>query len=696
VNALIDGVTYLVSDGPSDAAGLYHGDTRHLLPVSVDVDGVDLTLLDETRRPPSRRTRRYANVGTAINTISETATTKHSTVVLARRQTVNEGRLVERVELRNHDASERTFDVTLRFDADFADIFEVRGLREASARTVAADAGDREATYEYTYTDDAGDPVTLETAVAFDDPPATLEPDAATYSVALGPQEEWRAAVEVTPRRNESTVRAPPVEDAADAAGERRVNPFVTGPVETGNPEYDSTFAQARRDVCALTTRTEHGPVPLAGAPWFVTVFGRDALLASYLLLPFAPALAEGTLRYLAAHQGSLHDDSRDEVPGKILHEMRRGELARTELIPQVPYYGSVDATPLWVVLLHETWRWTGDDDLVSTLWGPLERALDWLEREVEAVGSDPFLYYRDLGNGGVVHKVWRDSANGVQFADGRQASPPLASAAVQGYLYDALTRAAALAAASDDGALAAALESRADDLAAAFDDAFWMPDRECYAAALTADGRQVDSVTSSVGHCLWSGVVPSRRASAVGDRLLDPDLFSGWGLRTLSERDDGYSPVSYHAGGVWPHDNALAALGLARYGLREAASTVADRQLAAFAELDDHSVPELFCGFDDSTPPAVYPSSCRPQAWAAAAPYGFARAVFDLEPGGLDDEPAGRASDAIAPDGRPAADGALDAMRTLEYLRAGRDGFPRTPLDMVDRVPARRRGGRD
>jgi glycogen debranching enzyme len=719
VNTLVDGVTYLIEDERSDAGGLYHGDTRHLLPVDAAVADDELTLVSDDRESPGSRIRRYANYGATVNEISPSVTGKHATVVVTRRQRVREGRYVETFELVNNQPRERTVDVTLSFGADFADIFEVRALREALSRDVTTDVGDRTVTYAYEYTDEADEPVALETTVDFHAEPASLDTGRARFTPTLGPQERHTVTVEVRPGGEESTVRATPVPGSAgDGAGadeefpegthgrpEVRLDPFaVDGPLATGSPAYDRTFARARADLRALTTRTDHGPVPMAGAPWFATVFGRDALLTSYLLVPVAPALAEGTLRYLAAHQGRRRDDARDERRGKILHEMRRGELARQGTIPQTPYYGSIDATPLWATLLDETWRWTGDDALVRDLWPNLRDVLGQLTRAVEEVGDNPFLYYRTLGSGGVVHKEWRDSANGVQYADGRRAEPPLASAAVQGYLYDALRRSADLADAVVEGAelptdagerldegepvddahappggaaesaddaalpavadgLAAALRDRADALAAAFDDAYWMPDEGFYAAALTADERRVDSITSTAGHCLWSGIVPDGRAERVAERLLAPDLSSGWGLRTLSASDDGYSPVSYHAGGVWPHDNAIAALGLAGYDRHEAAAAVAVDQLDAFAQLAQPSVPELFCGFDDSSPPVPYSSACRPQAWAAAAPYGHLRALFDLGPERVADPPTPR-SDAVAPE---AVDPIANYWRTSE-----------------------------
>lgn len=663
MNAFVDGVTYLLVDPQTSSGGVYHGDTRHLSTLSVTVDDVDLHALDETPYRPSRRVCRYADVGSSINEVTDAVDGKQATTVLERRQEVTEGLFAETVTVHNCSSRTRTPTVDVEFGVDFADIFEVRGLDDGVERDVDADADARSVTYAYTARagevgehepnpgaegtapradsgettpradsrettprPDSEGAITLETAVRFDAAPQSLRPGRARFEPTLQSQESWTVSVEVVPGGDVSTVHR---------AGER-VDPFVVdGAVETGNDDYDRTFAQARRDVRALTTNTDHGLVPLAGAPWFVTVFGRDSLLTAHQLVSFAPDLARGTLRYLAAHQGTETDECSDEAPGKILHEVRRGELARFASVPETCFYGTVDATPLWVVLLHELWRWTDDDGVVEELWPNLTAALEWIDRTVAAVGDDPFLHYESFGTSGVVHKTWRDSATGVQFADGTQVTPPLASAAVQGFVYDAYTRAAELSSAvrGDEG-FASDRRQRARDLQDRFDDAFWMADRDHYATALTAEGDPVDSATSNMGHCLWSGIVPSHRAASVADRLLAPDMFSGWGVRTTSADEAGYSPVSYHAGSVWPHDNVIAAQGLARYDLHDAAQSVALAQLDAYSQLDGNAIPELFCGFDDSRPPVPYPSACRPQAWAAAAPFGLLEALFGLEPG--------------------------------------------------------------
>lgn len=689
MDTLVDGVSYLVTNADSDSGGFYHGDTRHLTGISVSLDEQFLPLFDESYRLPSAQTRRYGRMGTTVNKINDEARANASHVVLTRRERIVEGCLRETVHLTSYAGAAVAPTVVVSFDADFADIFEVRGHCASRERTVSVDVAKQSVTYGYEYEDADGERRHLETTVSFDREPATLQPGRATFEPSVSAQETWTVSVTVEPGGDESTVRAqtPAAADsertgsAANAAGvddetgtvvtngsvqppdgrrtetTRRVDPFaVTDPISIGDRRIDAVLAQSHRDVVALTTCTEWGCVPLAGAPWFVTMFGRDSALAAYLLVPFAPELARGTIRYLAAHQGTERDDETDERPGKLFHEIRHGELARTKVIPHTPYFGAVDTTPLWIVLLSEYWRWSGDDEFVRKVYSNLSAALEWIDRETAAGGDDPFLYYQDLGRVGVAHREWRDSASGVQFADGTNATPPIASAAVQGYVYDSLQRASELAATvGGDDEVAATLSERATELAAAFDEAFWMPDRSFYATGLTVDGRQVDSVTSGVGQCLWSGIVPSNRMDRVADRLLDPGLFSGWGIRTLDAGETGYDPLSYHAGSVWPHDNALAALGLAKAGYYDRATRVSMAQFEAFTSFESNSVPELFCGFDDSSAPVPYAAACQPQAWAAATPYGFVRALLALDP----DQPcepvvaepvSGLTVDAVAP----------------------------------------------
>lgn len=670
--SIVDGVTFLATRwdgqlGPMD--GLYHRDTRHLSDLSVSVEGRQLSFVGSDVPRSDRRTLWYAtDVAPASGLPWETAgEDPPSGLVLSRTQRVVEGAgLDEKLTVWNHSTA--PFDGTLAvgFDVDFADVFEVRGADAPSSRTIETSVStdgpeDRDAvTYGYEYRDAAGSDVRLATAVGFDERPSSLEPGQARYSLELASQAA--ASIELSVRPGAASSGRQPYASGIESSGPAEGGaPFA---VETGHAGHGRTFERAFSDLCALTTETAHGPVAVAGAPWYAAVFGRDSLVAAYQSLPVAPELAVGTLRFLAAHQGSESDDWSDEQPGKVLHELRQGELARTGRVPHSPYYGSVDATLLWIVLLHEAYQWLGDESLVEELRDPLEAALGWTERACAAIGDDPFLYYRSAGRVDLVHKAWRDSNHSVRFRDGTPASPPLASAEVQGYLYDALRRAASLVRDVDgDHERAAEYESRAADLRRRFDEVFWLEDRAFHAAALTADGRRVDSITSNVGQCLWSGIVDEARADAVADRLTSDDLFTGWGVRTMSSRDGGYDPVAYHTGSVWPHDTSLVAIGLSGYGYHDAAERLAVGLLDASTYFPHGSLPEVFCGFDSSSAPKPFPATCVPQAWAAGAPLALLRALFGLEPGAgrrprVTREPSRVRADAVEPVVEAWADG--------------------------------------
>ncbi|MFB6150630.1 MAG: glycogen debranching N-terminal domain-containing protein [Haloarculaceae archaeon] len=636
-DVLVDGRTLFVtqSDRTGVAAGtdggLFHRDTRHLSALSASVDGADVDAIGRDLPASNRRTVVAATLDSTVNRVDDPGP-KRTGLVVVGTQVVAEGEgLAGRFSVTNHAASPLETELVVTFDADFADVFEVRGFSASPDRDVATRVGDRSVRYEYAFEAADGETVRRGTTVAFDRSPAALESGRAEFDMSVGSQETAAVEYSVVPR----------VEDGASPESPARVGPGAVSPssafdipsVSTGRDGYDRVFERAGDDLAALTTDTDHGLVPLAGTPWFATPFGRDSLITAYQTLHVAPSLAAGTLRYLAAHQGTATDEQREEAPGKIFHEIRDGELAAKRAIPHTPYYGSVDATPLWVVLLAEYRRWTGDDALVSELAGALDAALSWIDA-ARGANDDPFLYYEQSQAGGLLHKGWRDTPGAVQFPDGELADPPIASVEVQGYVYRALRDAAELYAGPlDDAERARRLRDEADDLQSAFESAYWLPDREFYAVAVAGDDRVVPTLTSNVGHCLWADVVPEERAPAVADALLSDALFSGWGLRTMASTAAGYSPVSYHLGSVWPHDTSLAALGLARYGFGDDAERLARGVLDASTGFDEDRIPEVFCGFDDEFGPVPYPSSCVPQAWSAGAPFAFIRAVFGLEP---------------------------------------------------------------
>lgn len=644
-DALVQGYLLFVGDPDSagvdtgDDGGLYYRDTRHLSTLSTTIDGVEFDVIGRDLTDAGTRTVVSTDGNAAVNRVDERSV-KRSDLVMETTQTVTEGtELRQRTTVTNHSTVPFAGSIAVNFDVDFADVFEVRGFASRLDRDPAVSVDDHTVTYAYDHETVDGETVTRRTVLAFEREPSRLSSGEAVFEFDLASQErttiEFQVRPEISPRAEAASDGGKLARDASTSPQELSAVPTIDLPrVETGDPDYDRVFARAGEDLAALTGITEHGPVPLAGAPWFATVFGRDSLIAAYQALPVAPSLASGTLRYLAAHQGTTVDGAREEEPGKMFHEIREGELALRGKVPHSPYYGSVDATPLWVLLLHELYRWTGDVDVVADLEEPLDAALSWIDRGRVSYGDDPFLYYEESPTMGLLHKAWRDTPGSVQFPDGETADPPIASVEVQGYVYRALRDAADLyESVLDRPTRAGDLREEANRFADAFDDAYWLPEEEWYGVALDGDGTVVPTLTSNVGHCLWSGVVPDDRAEAVARTLQSSELFSGWGLRTMSTETAGYSPVSYHLGSVWPHDTALTAIGLARYGFHGDANRLARAVMDACTHFPEYRIPELFCGFTDDFAPKPYASSCVPQAWSAGAPYALLRATFAVEP---------------------------------------------------------------
>jgi glycogen debranching enzyme len=374
------------------------------------------------------------------------------------------------------------------------------------------------------------------------------------------------------------------------------------------------------RDLRALMTPVDGGEILTAGVPWFVAPFGRDSLITCCEMLLLNREPARKTLRFFARHQASGSDDSCDAEPGKILHELRTGELARAGYVPHSPYYGTADATPLFLMLAAAYYRWTADLDLMA----------DHGDQD-----GDGFVEYQRRSPGGLHNQGWKDSADAVVHADGSLAEGPIALVEVQGYVYLAKLRMAQVYGALGMPDMSAELRKQASKLKEAFNEAFWMPDEGTFALALDGGKRQVRSVTSNPGHCLYCGVVASDKAPKVAERLMASDMFSGWGIRTLSDESPAYNPMSYHNGSVWPHDNAIIAAGLKRYGFIEATERIATALFDAAADSSDARLPELYCGFPRraDVPVVGYPVACRPQAWAAAAPFLLLQAMLGISP---------------------------------------------------------------
>ena len=403
--------------------------------------------------------------------------------------------------------------------------------------------------------------------------------------------------------------------------------------IETSDRYVNQWLARARTDLYMLLTDTPGGRVPYAGIPWYVAAFGRDSLISAMQVLPFEPEIARGTLRFLAGRQGRIDDAFTDQEPGKIMHELRRGELAACREIVFIPYYGTVDATPLFVMLLAEYLRWTHDVALVRELWPSLEAALAWIENP--AHGADGYLRYAARSPRGLPNQGWKDSHDAVMHDSGALARPPIALAEAQGYKYAALLGAADLAeTVGEDGNRAHRLRESAARLREVFERDFWMTRDDFYALALDADGP-CRVISSNPGHCLWTGIVSPDRAESVAKRLMARDMFSGWGLRSLSSRERRYNPMSYHAGSVWPHDTAIAALGLRRYRFGDPFLVLAGALFDAVLSFEGRRMPELFCGFPRQTGygPTRYPVSCSPQAWAGGVVFHLLGGMLGLRP---------------------------------------------------------------
>jgi len=549
------------------------------------------------------------------------------TPLLVDRHRVLTTRLTEHVRVRNLTTVSRSVDVRLHVDPDFADVFAVKeGRARTGWRSVQAHGP---SVILRGRTDVEAVRITLTGATS------AYGPDGMQAALDLEPGAVAELTVVVQPLRAES-------DDDAQVAvrGALPSRPKV----RTALPADAMTFARCRTDIESLRIadpRDTSRVAVAAGAPWFMALFGRDSLLVAYMCLPLDQQLAVGTLRMLAARQGRRTEARTEEQPGRILHETRFGHDAKLALGGSSIYYGSVDATPLFVLLLAELWRWGAADDDIVELLPNADQALVWCRRIADQDG-DGFIEYQRATEHGLLNQGWKDSWNSIVSADGTLAAPPIALCEVQGYHYAALRGRADIADGLGDVRTARRLRAAADQLQERFDEAFWIDDLGYYAMALDASKRRVDGLASNLGHLLWTGIVPPERAGRLVELLMSEEMFSGWGIRTLATSMRAYNPLSYHNGSVWPHDTALAAHGLARYGFTEQAGRVARALLDAAAAMSGR-LPELFAGFsrEEYAEPVAYPTSCSPQAWASAAPLLALRAAFGFEV----DVPAGTVS---------------------------------------------------
>lgn len=609
VVSLVSPGAYAVSDRRGDidedaGQGLFFRDMRHLSRFAVAVNGETPTPKDFQDRG-SEAEFRLASSG----------------LLVLRRRAVGAG-MEETLEISSLSEEDTDVRLSLEFSADFRDVFDVRGYAGPSARGgLSEEVGEDLLRFSYRR---GGYSRGTVVRVSGEGVEPVAEPGLISIACRIGPGEGKTIRISIT------------LEEDGHEVSLRE-----NAPLFSAAPELETDWVVLRRswersivDLGSLAFDAGEGVlVPAAGAPWFMALFGRDSLITGYEAMILSPEPAKNALRALARWQAEGRDDFTDAEPGKVPHELRVGELAYFGEVPQSPYYGTVDATPLFLILLHEVWRRTGDGAFIREMEGAARRALAWILDE--AVRINGYVAYETRSTGGLQNQGWKDSEGSMLFRDGTRAEGPIALCEVQGYVYDAFLRIAGLAETVwDDERLAADLRERAGDLRLRFDQDFWMPGRGYYALALDGEGRLLDSITSNAGHLLWSGILPAERARLVADRLLGDTMFSGWGIRTMAAGEGGYDPDSYHSGSVWPHDNALIAEGLRRYGLREETNRVAVSLLRA-AGCFEYRLPEVFGGHprEDGRGPVEYPTSCSPQAWAAGTVPLLVRTMLGLEP---------------------------------------------------------------
>jgi glycogen debranching enzyme len=623
---ILDGNTFVVSDSRgdieaslTDPTGLFSYDTRFLSKWVLTVNGDRLNALsvDDLQY---FETRFFLVPGTGTVYVDAKLS------VMRRRAVING--FEEELTILNHE--DKPVNLTVRVEAasDFADLFEVKdALKKKGTYSARAVKG----RLELAYTRDTYRRATAISATT----PAKADKDGLTFKVRLDPHGVWSTTLNVEAVLPAVARRSRPIM-------QRELEKWLAGAprLECDSDELNATYRRSLVDLAALRFSPPVAggkSLPAAGLPWFMTMFGRDSIFTSLQALPFTPELAETTLRVLGEWQGSGVDDFRDEDPGRISHEMRYGEMTAFEERPHSPYYGCADATPLYVVLLDEYERWTGDRKLVRELEYEARAALNWIDEYADLLGNGYVSYQRRNEKTGLENQCWKDSWDSISYRDGRLPGFPRATCELQGYAYDAKMRGARLARLVwKDASYAERLEKEAADLKRRFNRDFWVEKEGYFALALDTEGKQVDSLTSNNGHLLWSGIVDKSKAKAVAGHLLGPRLFSGWGVRTLAEGEGRYNPIGYHVGTVWPFDNSFIAWGLRRYGFKDEAAEIASGILAA-AEFFDGRLPEAFGGYDRPVTkyPVQYPTACSPQAWSTGAPLLLLRTMLGLEPHG-------------------------------------------------------------
>lgn len=609
-------------------SGVYHDGTRFLARFQLELDGARPFLLSSTVRDDNDQLVVALTNPDLLRDGSVYLTL--GSLHLAWRKLLWRGAVYQELRVENHTETAAEFNITLRFAADFADIYEIRGMRrKVRGRDRTPEIGRDQVLLRYV----GLDRVMRSSVIQFTPAPARMTAACASYDMSVAPQQAEVIHIAVGCKREPSDMPLSTFERARTGLRrELESQAAACALIETENEQFNALIKRATADLHMLTTSLPTGPYPYAGVPWFNTPFGRDGIITALECLWTNPSLARGVLAYLASTQAIEIIPEQDAEPGKILHETRSGEMAALGEMPFARYYGSVDATPLFVVLAGAYLQRTGDVGLVQSILPNIEAALHWMDRFGDPDG-DGFIEYQAHAAGGLIHQGWKDSDDAIFHADGAPAEGPIALCEVQGYAWAAWKAGERIARLMHRADLATQCADRAGRVRQNFDRAFWCEELSLYAIALDGNKRPCRVRASNSGHCLFSGIAATDHASRVSYALLQPELFSGWGIRTLAAGEARYNPMGYHLGSVWPHDNALIAAGLARYGFSEGAKRIFSGLFDAAMYFELNRVPELFCGFprEAGEGPVLYPVACAPQAWSAAAVFLLLEACLGL-----------------------------------------------------------------
>ena len=622
-----------ILDSPLEALGFFHSDTRHLNRFEMLVAGETPYYLNSylgNDREQFRATLTNADLRNEAGTIQ----LPRNSIRIERGWVLRGPALYHRVTLRNYVRAPIDIEIDFFYGVDFSDVFEVRGIRrERRGEMLPPSIDSDRVVLRYL----GLDKVERSSELQFSSAPAAIGEDHATFKLHIEADQNSELEFRVTAG---ASSRPSFIKHSADnfavASSERQAELGASrddwAAISSSNESFTSLLRRAMVDLTSLISQTGDTAFIMAGIPWFATLFGRDSIITALSILPFQPELAIRTLKTLASVQGTKVDEARDEQPGKIVHEIRAGEMAATGEIPFGRYYGSVDATPLFLWLYGRTIEVTGDLALADQLWPNARRAIEWIEHYGDRDGDGYVEYLRESPRG-LANQGWKDSFDAIFHRDGQLARPPIALAEVQGYVYAACTTVSGVAARLGHREIAERLAARASALKRIFERDFWLDEEGMIALALDGDKRPCRVMSSNGAHCLATGLIDGDRASAMCKRLLDDDMYTGWGIRTLSRHERRYNPMSYHNGSVWPHDSAMAALGLARGGDHAGVVTVLEGLFDANTHLQCTSLPELFCGFrrEPSLGPVPYPVACHPQAWSAASVFLILQAMLGI-----------------------------------------------------------------